>query len=55
MKKNDTNTIIEMKKHLENILSDINKVVEDDTNRYMIDNIINIKLMVIALKNKITK
>ena len=54
MNKDDTNIIIEMKEHLENILSDINKVLEDDTNKYIIDNIINIKSMVIDLKNRIT-
>ena len=50
MNKDDKNIIIEMKEHLEHMLSDINKVLEDDTNKYIIDNIINIKSMVIDLK-----
>ena len=49
--KNDI--IIEMKEHLEHILSDINKVLEDDTSKYIIDNINKIKSIIIDLKEKI--
>lgn len=51
----ENNIIIEMKEHLEHILSDINKILEDNTNKYTIDNINEIKLNVINLKEKLIK
>ena len=53
MNKNDKNIIIEMKEHLENILSDINKVLEDNTNKYIVDNIITIKSIIVDLRDNI--
>lgn len=53
MNKNDKNIIIEMKEHLENILSDINKVLEDNTNKYIVDNIITIKSIIVDLRDSI--
>lgn len=47
------NTIIEMKTHLEHILSDINKILEEHINEHTIDNINEIKLIIISLKEKI--
>lgn len=49
--KNDI--IIEMNEHLEHILSDINKILEDDANKYIIDNINKIKSIVVDLKYRI--
>lgn len=53
MNKNDKNIIIEMKEHLEHILSDINKVLEDNTNKYIVDNIITIKSIIVDLRDSI--
>ena len=36
----ENNIIIEMKEHLEHILSDINKILEDNTNKYIENKII---------------
>ena len=43
----NTHIIVEMKEHLEHILLDINKILEDDSNKYIIDNINEIKLNMI--------
>ena len=40
----ENNIIIEIREHLEHILSDINKILADDNNKYIIDNINEIKL-----------
>lgn len=53
MNKNDKNIIIEIKEHLEHILSDINKVLEDKTNKYIVDNIITIKSIIVDLRDNI--
>ena len=52
MNKEDKNVIIEMKEHLENMLSDINKLLEHD--KYTISNINTIKSIVVSLKDSIT-
>lgn len=49
----NTHIIVEMKEHLEHILLDINKILEDDSNKYIIDNINEIKLNIVSLKEKI--
>lgn len=53
MNKNDKNIIIEMKEHLEHILSDINKVLENNTNKYIVDNIFTIKSIIVDLRDSI--
>lgn len=53
MNKNDKNIIIEMKEHLEHILSDINKVLENNTNKYIVDNIVTIKSIIVDLRDSI--
>ena len=49
----NTHIIVEMKEHLEHILLDINKILEDDSNKYIIDIINEIKLNIVSLKEKI--
>lgn len=51
--KSKKNIIIEMKVHLEQILLDINKILEDNSNKYIINNIHEINSNIIDLRNKI--
>ena len=52
-KETSNEIIIEMKEHLEHILLDINKILEDNSNKYIINNIHEINSNIIDLRNKI--